>query len=192
MARKHSLTEDEDAFLDYVQGLRNSVGKRFITHHIETYGFESFEAFWEKLKHAGDSDVPQIELSKDEAESLAYALHASSRREFILGATGLGLAMVSLVTGKVAADGLNEMAQSKRAVPLDKALTTTINLSSSVLSGIFAVALLLKPAEPTKAKIATIAKGDEGEKNVAQLVSTLNAVFKTVDLAMDETYPRGM
>ena len=192
MAPKHSLTEDEDAFLEYVRDLRNSVGKRFITHHIETYGFESFEAFWEKLRDAGDSNTAQMELSKDEAESLAHALHASSRREFILGATGLGLALVAAVTGKVAADGLNEMAQSKRAVPFDKALATTINLSASVLSGIFSVSFLLKPTEPSKARIATIAKGAEGERNVAQLVSSLNAVFKTVDVAMDETYPRGM
>lgn len=187
MAKLATLDDNESAFLDYVKGMRNSVGKRFIVNHIEHYGFEAFDSFWEKLKDARYGDPPQLELNEQEQRSLARAIHATSRRAVLQFALGTGLAFVGMNLLKSGAN--NGMDASSHNIPIDDTLLVFLKLSSGAVATISGIALMFRDNEPSSHTVATIAKGEDGEKNIRQLVGTLDNIFKPIELSLDETRP---
>lgn len=189
MAELAELDKNESAFLEYVKGMRNSVGKRFIVHHIEHFGFNAFERFWEKLKEARWRDPPELELDADEQRSLARAIHVSSRREALYFAAGTGLAFLGFNALKSGAVDL--MDGSKRFGPLsaDEAMGVVLKLGGGGIASLVGIGLMFRTTEPSDHTVSTIAQGEDGEKNVQQLVRALDKLFNPIELSLDETRP---
>ncbi len=196
MAKKDILEEEDKVFLDYIKRRPNSVGKRFITYHIEQYGFEAFESFWQKISDRRDDldmgmmNPAPVELSKREAHSLAKAIYSSNRREILEGIAGGIMLSLGIVSTGMATHSFADAATSLPPISLEKCIEIIAETTIGLPSLIIGLGLTLKK-NPSSDTIADIAKGPEGEKNVADLVSGLDAMFTPVEAALAEANPRG-
>lgn len=181
------LTTDEKAFLEYVSAMRPGVGQRFLKYHVETYGFEAFEQFWDKLKAARYQDPPRITLSLEECDSLAYAMQrGGSRRKFFGAVAGLiaGTVLLEDATVRIA----RAIQRLPRTMPVEDARDIVLEAGGATIA--FVLGSASYNAMDTKA--TDIAKGKRGEENVRKLAAALDAMFQPVELALAETNPRGL
>ncbi|NBO18260.1 MAG: hypothetical protein EBV03_03360 [Proteobacteria bacterium] len=187
---KPELTAEEDAFLGYVRNMRNSVGRRFAKHLIEDSGFDAFEDFWMKLRDARWQKKPELELNDAEKNALAKALYASTRRDALRVLGGIGMCVAASLTARSGVRDITESEQKWGIAEKDQFHMGAIKLTLGAAAAGTGLYMMFKENEPTQGTVAMIADGENGEKNVTKLVRSLDALFKPIELSLDETGAR--
>ena len=186
---EEQATDNERAFLEYVCAMRPSVGQRFIKNLIDENGHEAFENFWAKARQSILANNTEMELTKPEEKALAMALLASSRRTFLRVGSGLALCTVASLLGRSGAhelqDDLRRSSYKPRATT-GEAAAIVLKLVGAGAGGVIGPGLLAKD-DVSEHAIATIAQGEQGAKNVAKLVASLDSLFRPIEISLAET-----